>query len=425
MGDRALLMSLLQRVFAQRHKGGEFLLFTGSTIFFQCSRLAVSLVAASLIGPEQFGVWNTLNPFLIYGSIITLGVPNGMNREVPFLIGKGRVERAKQVADQVFWFVLIASILGTPLAILALYAVIDLDRITITWVAILFVCWQIFLYSQARLRSLFYFAKTSFQQILFSLLLPIIVIPFSYFWGISGFIIGQSITTIIACLYVFWGQHPTIGGLEPVLIKSLINIGWPIMSVGVLYALLTTIDRWVIVATLGVTELGYYTVAALCFSALSLFPSVISQFFYPRMVRYFGTTNSVQEIVRLVYLQMVFTIAATLPFIVLLYLILPYLIVSWMPEYIPGIQSAQIILFGLPGLAVINSIGNFLNTISLQHIYLTVQIFIIFMNFVTGILLVNLGFGLSGVAFSMVFGVLVYAAILFFVFVLCSRRGTS
>ena len=44
------------------------------------------------------------------------------------------------------------------------------------------------------------------------------------------------------------------------------------MGAGVLYGLLTTVDRWIILANLGVDDLGQYTVAILVFGILSIVP---------------------------------------------------------------------------------------------------------------------------------------------------------
>ena len=81
----------------------EFLLFAVSTAFFQGSRLATLLLTARWTAPEEFGVWNALQLLLLYGIVVMLGVPNGMNRQVPYLCGQGREALAARVEDTSFW----------------------------------------------------------------------------------------------------------------------------------------------------------------------------------------------------------------------------------------------------------------------------------------------------------------------------------
>ena len=70
---------------------------------------------ARLVGPNVFGVWNALQPILMYGSVLFLGAPNAMNRDVPFLRGGGHDQKAATVINFTFWVILMASTFGSVL----------------------------------------------------------------------------------------------------------------------------------------------------------------------------------------------------------------------------------------------------------------------------------------------------------------------
>ena len=89
--------------------GREFILFSVSTVSFQASRFIVALIVARWVGPEQYGIWNALQPLLTYSVIVFCGIPNGLNREIPFLAGQGEVEAAKQIFNFSLLFVLTVS----------------------------------------------------------------------------------------------------------------------------------------------------------------------------------------------------------------------------------------------------------------------------------------------------------------------------
>lgn len=60
--------------------------------------LAVGLVLTSVVvrhlGPEQFGIWALINSVAQYGSLPTIGIPEGISRHVAYDMGAGRPEQA-------------------------------------------------------------------------------------------------------------------------------------------------------------------------------------------------------------------------------------------------------------------------------------------------------------------------------------------
>ena len=174
----------------------------------------------------------------------------------------------------------------------------------------------------------------------------------------------------------------------------------PLMGAGVLYGLLTTVDRWVILANLGVDDLGHYTVAILVFGILSVIPLVISQQIYPRMAFRYGETCDSISLLPMIAKQSFSAFGVTLPIIIIAYFLVPHFVTTFMPQYSQGILPARILLIGLLFLPLAGGVANFINTIDRQFYYLIIQAAAVIINFVLGTLLVRFGWGLAGVAWA-------------------------
>jgi O-antigen/teichoic acid export membrane protein len=397
--------------------GKEFFLFSLSTISFQASRFIVAMIVARWVGPVEYGIWNSLQPLIAYGIIFLCGIPNGMNREIPFLMGKRETVKAQKLINFSMFFVLFVSGL---IAIITILTSLVLDvpvnlKLPLCFVGILFLPMNMYVLFQFLLKSRIQFQAMSSQQFLISFLYPVITLLCAFFYGISGFILGQALTTSIMVLIIYRiAPFPIQMELSWNHFRQLSRIGMPLMGAGLLYILLTTVDRWVILGYLGVGQLGQYTVAILIFGILSIVPIVISQQMYPRMLYRYAETESFQAIVPMIAKQSLSAFSVTFPLIVVAYFGVPYFVSTFMPQYSQGIIPARILLIGMLFLPLTGGVANFLNTIEKQLYYMLVQAAAVIINFVMATLFVNFGLGLNGVAWAVSISYFLYALILCF-----------
>lgn len=403
----------------------EFVIFSASTFAFQLSRLAVGLIVAAWVGPGNFGIWNALNLLLLYGSLVTLGVLNGMNRDVPLLVGSGKSKTAEQVVSTSFWFVLCTSgIGGLVVIVITLSGNLDPKYFQpLLWMGLLFTVWQIYQYLQFRLKSYIQFNLMSLQQFAFAIILPIVALPLSYEWGITGFIVGQTVATLVVCVFILTKLPLTSLSFRWSIVPLLIKTGFPIMAAGLVYSLLTTVDRWVILNFLGVEALGYYTLPILYFGVFGLLPSVIAQQMYPRMAAEYGRTKDKRALIPLIIWQSIAAMAVTLPVLVFIYLFSPYLVERFLSEYLPGLTPARILLLGLAFLPIAGGVGNFLNTVGKQGYYLAVQTGAVLVNLSLDVLFVKIGWGLPGVAWGATLSYVLYVIALVSIGIYVNRRN--
>lgn len=394
---------------------GEFLFFAMATIAFQFSRLVVNLVVARWVGPDEFGVWNALNLLLLYGVVVSLGVPNGMNRDVPIYMGRQDNENAASLIQNSFWFtLLVISGGGCVITLVSFSSLVKVEfQSSLHWMGLLFASWMLYQFFQLRLKCLIRFHLMSMQQIVFAVLLPLLVLPLAYIWRVPGYVIGQALTAVILCILIasVTSFRPSLT-LDWSVLRPLIKAGFPIMVAGLLYSLLTTVDRWMTLKFLGVEQLGHYTLAILCVSVLSLFPAVIGQQMYPRMAFRYGETHDIHSLQPLVIKQSLIATAVTLPVVLATYILLPYLVQYILPDYAIGIIPARILLVGIAFIPLAGGVANFLNTVNKQMYYLIVQALAVALNFGFSFLLVKSGRGLQGVAIGATASYIFYACLL-------------
>ena len=103
----APITSLLSRVY-NRYKTP--LQFLNSTIVLQIVSLLTGLLAYRYITPEYLGIWATFTTFTTIAPILRLGIPNGMNRELPYYLGRGETEKAYLFASTTLYYAIFNTI---------------------------------------------------------------------------------------------------------------------------------------------------------------------------------------------------------------------------------------------------------------------------------------------------------------------------
>ncbi|MEX1014978.1 MAG: oligosaccharide flippase family protein, partial [Candidatus Paceibacterota bacterium] len=378
----------------------EFSLYSFSTLLFQASRVLVELAAAKILGPAIWGVWYFLNLAIAYRSFTYLGIVNGMNREVPIKLGGDRKEEAEELKNATFSIVTISAALTSAALFISTLLINDEYLIkTIYFLIPLFITTQFYYLVNAKLRAEALFEKISQIQIIFALAFPILAIPLSVIIGLEGFILGFTLALATTLIFAYRkGLFDYSFYFDSRKIKKLISVGFPIMLIGITYTFLSTADRWIIGLLIGTEALGYYSLAIIVFSAMSLFPRVISEQLYPKMAFDWGKTKSRDALEKWVDLQTKYTAYMIIPVLTIVLFTVPKIIRLWLPEYEPGISAIQIIVFGALFKPFSAGWGNVLNIIDKQTWYLAIIIIAVIINLGLNYVLVLVGYGIEGVA---------------------------
>jgi O-antigen/teichoic acid export membrane protein len=190
------------------------------------------------------------------------------------------------------------------------------------------------------------------------------------------------------------------------------------MAAGFAYGMLTSLDRLMVLSFLGRTELGYYSLAFMAYGTMMLIPRSVSQMIYPRMAREYGRTGDPRSLRSLVYRPLWGLVAVMVPALAAVYVLGPWFIARFLPQYAPGIPAFRITLVGVFFLSFMGGFGNLLNVVDRQKLYLGIQVFALGLNFVLNLLALGAGWGFVGVAAATLATQVVYVLVLW----ACSHR---
>ena len=404
------LLGILQ---AQR----SLLQFASSIALVQASRLLTELITMQVVSPLLFGYWKLWHLLFVYAPLLQLGIPSGANRNIPFYRGRGDDATVQRTNGVTLTTALLGSVLAALLSFgVAWWSARTLDMLAqrwFPWALALAVGLRLWLDSLlALLRSYEYFGSFAAVQYLLcgSMLASIALI---YRWHLVGLLGVQILAYSLGSLAALWflRRHLRLSW-DSYLAAELVRLGFPLLLVGLLYALLTTTDRMLIALLMDSQAVGYYGLAILLFSTLSLLPLIIGQYYYPKISRCLGSSHSPHQALALAYQQMRLAAFASLAAASLVALLLPRLLPQFLPQYQAGLTAAYALLPGVVGLSIIGGYANWLNAMRKQGVYLRLQFSTLCLNVLFSLSFFALGWELVGIALGSSLAYLSYIALL-------------
>jgi O-antigen/teichoic acid export membrane protein len=196
------------------------------------------------------------------------------------------------------------------------------------------------------------------------------------------------------------------------ILKKLVLIGFPILTIGFVFQLQVSVDRFIIHEIFTPVDLGNYTLAIQATTGLILISSIIDQQYYPILCRAYGRSNKKSDLKPLLKQQILTTLSLTIIVVIFCQIFITPFVSLALPKYFNGIPSARIALVGAIPLAITGALGTFLNSINKQKIYLFTQIAGVIIIIIIDII-VGLKFNeLAWIAFGTSIGFLLYFLLL-------------
>jgi O-antigen/teichoic acid export membrane protein len=393
----------------------DFAAFATGTFVYQGGRLFLNLVAAAALGPEAFGTWTLFLLLVLYSNFASLGITNGAGREIPYLLGAERPEEAARVEDVTLLATggsgLIAAVIALGVGPFILGAGAATIAIVVLF-GIAVLLQQFFLLQQVLLRSRFRFRPAAAQMLVLGITTLVVGLPLLAL-GLVGLAVAQVAVYVIALMLAarLLARAPRPAWDRAIALR-LVSLGLPIMLAGLLFGLLTTIDRWLVLVFLGRIQVGYYGLVGIAASGLLLLPGIVSQQYYPRLAFAHGAGRGGEALLALATRQSLisggFVVMAALPTALLTWLAVP----RFLPAYQEAVIPLLIVLIGLGIYGLSAAYGDLLNTIGAQRQYLAIQAIALVVNVSLSVLLVRAGLGLAGVATATTTSMTVYAILL-------------
>lgn len=347
--------------------------FAASQLIANILRFISGFLVVRLLVPEDYGIYSGIGVYLGYFALGHFGIINGLGREFPYQLGKGKDEYGKQLANSAYvvtFFIGIISALS--FLILSIYHFSENNNLLgITFLTYVIIAGLDLFNSQ--LLPVLYRTSSDFNKLakiniifgLFNLLSVVLV----WRWGFNGLLIRGVALSIIQ-FYLLFSNKPYEVKLRPIKndLITLFKTGFPIYLVGQVNPLWITIVNNIIFAMGGARFFGLYSLANIVQSTAQIIPASFGKVIYPRMSIMYGKGKTPSEIIRLNMKPFFFQFLLILTIAIAGSILLPVIIPWILPKYVDGIPAAQWIIF-IPVMYSFEIINNIFNVTGKQKLY--------------------------------------------------------
>lgn len=396
----------------------EHIFFLTSTVLSAGVYFFYSVYVKIYLTPFEYGIYSTCLLFQSYMFYIQLGSLNSFNRDYPQLIGNENHKKSKSYRDSTFSFLI--------------FAVINLILLNIVFLLVnnsnnskllygIFLCSIItsaslienFLESRVRIECGFKF--TSFVIIfkLLSVFVGVFLIHRIGYYVLYIVPIGSSIIGIF--FYYKKGLSDIHFSVDIKLIKTIVFSGIPLLINNLIWTLVNSIDKYVILWFIDIEALGLYSIAQMAFSYMMLIPNALSQLFYVNLGKIYGATKSTVKLNNTACVYSFFIAIFIGLLVIVSYYFIGPAVDFVIPNYSQGVKSAQIILLGLALYSPTFINGNILTILKKNTALLSGSIYLCIVNlFLSVFLVVIFGPTIENIAIGTVISYLIRTIILMF-----------
>lgn len=367
------------------------------------------IVAAKLLGPQQYGAWNALQLMMEYGLFAPLGTQQGLDQAVPARLVGGdgpALDRLKRAG----FFNIVALTLFFAAGCLVWVHFGSSSRVLDAWgfagIAGALACillTNVAYYHLTLLRSHGDIQAVSgwyFWQGLIGAGLGLALIPVLGMWSLLwGWLVG---TAVAAAFVRFRGR--SFAPLAPIPSadsRHLIQVGLPMFVYTGSALVMRTLDRLIILRWLGTEDLGYYSLSVMALTFLLYLPDSVAYVVYPRLLREFGEAGRDPAALRPNVERILVGTALLVSLLSgLAYLLAHEVAAALLPRFLPGVPALRVLSFGAIGLALANLGSITLMTLGRQQVLVPVALFATALGAALDVAAVKFGYGITGVAYA-------------------------
>jgi hypothetical protein len=311
------------------------------------------LIQGRWIGPEVLGEFGKFGILTVYFNIGLVLVNEGLSRQFPYLLGKGKKDEALKVAASAkWWYLLLSWSFSLVFAVLSLLSVMKADyRAAVGWgVQIPCVLMAIYgLYLNVMYRTLSDFKRLSYNGVI-AKGIDFISLVFVNIWGYWGLAV-RSVFGNTMGLYMNTRYAPVKvkASLDVKRLLGLARISLPLAVPGYIGSSFLTASLSVIVLTYcGEHGLGIYGMA-LSFQAMSLIPTqAIHQMFMTKLTYKYGETDDARACLKYMKVPTLLSVGAATVLALALCLVIGPFIRLMLPKYEEAIPVIRIFAMQLP-----------------------------------------------------------------------------
>ena len=317
--------------------------------------MLTSFVTYRYIGPEYMGIWATFTTFSTLATFLRLGIVNGMNRELPFYLGKGEKQVAYSYAETTLSYTLFSIVLISIIGILTII-VWDFEQYgelnsSYKFAAIVFFI-SIAIEPYKAYVSGTFRTNNSFDQLskiqviiaLFKIPTLILVVKFGYY----GFLIREASIVVLDVALLHW-KRP-LNEIRPSfkwdIFKKLFQIGFNIFLVSYLSSFVDTFPRLFLIEKGTTNELGLFSPVLMLVSIVYLIPGTVSNYLYPKFSYAYGNGAPPSFFWKRIKVLLLIATSIGLVFSIVVYFFIDY-VIPFFPKYEASLPYIKMMCFGL------------------------------------------------------------------------------
>lgn len=351
--------------------------------FFSASRYLIlgfgfvrNLLIAKFLSPADYGVWVLITLVLTYGDQIHLGLRHFGDKAIPYQRGRG--EATAPLANEIFSGILFFSF-GAILLLLAFAAFArGLDaamRAGLLIAGIIIIADQVNRFYYMIMRAHNEFIRASKTESFYELWRTLFLIGGVVMFKFQGALAGLALSSLLMTIYFSWRYRPSYRfNWTGHRLWDLLQQSWPLFINGLLFILLSNLDRLAAALALPSHELGLYGLVALLAAVAFNAAQAVGVVVYPRFSEQFGRHGKVQE------LEIFFThvLRATSylvpPLVVGVFLSAPFIITGFLPAYREAIPAIFLLMPGAYFFALVQLPASFLMATDHNRQYIAVEV---------------------------------------------------
>lgn len=368
--------------------------------------LLASMYVATIVLPEEYGIYGFLLLWLTYAGLITPGFMSAGNREMPGLLGKGKIAAAVRIQNVSLTPEIIWSLIPFAVILIAAFFFTDYTyRVGLIIVA--------FSYLSYRLTTFWgtcNFTREKFNTVAIGYLIQGVAVPVLTFVLVAWLKVYALLLAPLAVNVFLWLYYLKQGPINFRFqfdwreISRLFKIGIILQAGALVFYAYRLMDRTIIAAMLSQEQLGLYTYASgFIMMALAIptsFMSVLQPILWRHAENAKNAVEGFKDAKRIaVYLAL--GTAMLIPLAQVAYYIIMQLITK---NYIPSIPAFDALSYNICLMAIVLTPILVLDSaiVNKQRIVLILYAIGMAVNVALNILVINLGYGIVGVAWVMI-----------------------
>lgn len=398
----------------------------GGNLIAMVLRMAGGVLQARMVAPSTLGLFTGIGLVLGYAPFLQLGIVNGLNRELPYYVGKGDRKRVEDLAAAAqAWALFVGGLVFVALLGVAGWQLAHGEYWKAAgWAANSVLALYLFYsttYLQATFRTAHDFTKLALVTVVESsagLILLVLVALFSFY----GLCLRAVITGAVSTALLYYWRPVHVGPKwNTKHLKHLLVIGAPIFGVGILYSWWAVINSTLVLKLAGTSGMGLYSMVLMAAAALEIIPLAVMQVIYPRMAEQHGRGDSVKTLVGLAWKPMILTFGGLIPVVLMGWWLVGPAVRLVVPAYEGAIPAMKWSLL-LPLIGTLGAVNAIFNVVRRQDLYVVAMLAGMAVNGVGLMWLLRENVPLSAFPQAMLVGRVVFVVLCYVAIVHLARR---